>query len=164
MGRVLAPYGVHGWVKVRTFTTAPAGLLAHRAWWLTKDESVCREFAVLEARQHSDTVVARLDGLTRRDEAMPWRGAMVAVPRAALPEPGAGEVYLADLVGLAVVNRAGANLGCITGLVETGAHPVMRVALEGVGAGERLIPLTPAHVDAIDLGLGRIVVDWQLDY
>jgi 16S rRNA processing protein RimM len=166
MGRLLAPYGVHGWVKARTFTGAPAGLLAYRAWWLAKDESAWREFAVLEARQHSDTVVARLDGLTRREEVMPWRGAMVAVPRAALPAPGAGEVYLADLVGLAVVNRAGASLGCVTGLLETGAHPVLRVTREavGVGAGERLIPLTPVHVDAIDFELRRIVVDWQLDY
>jgi 16S rRNA processing protein RimM len=102
--------------------------------------------------------------LTQREEVLPWRGAMVAVPRAALPAPGAGEVYLADLVGLAVVNRAGADLGCVVGLLETGAHPVLRVAHEGVGASERLIPLTVAHVDAIDLDLGRIVVDWQLDY
>jgi 16S rRNA processing protein RimM len=164
MGRVLAPYGVHGWVKARGFTALPAGLLAYRAWWLAKDESTWREFAVLEARQHADTVVARLEGLTRREEVMPWRGAMVAVPRAALPAPGTGEVYLADLVGLAVVNRAGADLGTVTGLLETGAHPVLRVAEGGAGAGERLIPLTPVHVDAIDLELGRIVVDWQLDY
>jgi 16S rRNA processing protein RimM len=163
MGRVLAPYGVHGWVKARTFTTSPAALVAYRAWWLAKDES-WREFAVLEARQHANTVVARLDGLTRREEVMEWRGAMIAVPRAALPELVAGEVYLADLVGLAVVNRAGADLGCVTGLLETGAHPVLRVARQGVGAAERLIPLTAAHVDAIDLGLRRIVVDWQLDY
>jgi 16S rRNA processing protein RimM len=164
MGRVLAAYGVHGWVKARTFTTSPAGLLAYRAWWLAKDDGVWHEFAVLEAREHADTVVARLEGLTRREEVMPWRGAMVAVPRAALPAPGAGEVYLADLVGLAVVNRADVDLGCVIGLLETGAHPVLRVAREGVGGGERLIPLTAAHVDAIDLAAGRIVVDWQLDY
>ena len=164
MGRVLAPYGVHGWVKARAFTTSPAGLLVYRVWWLAKDESAWREFAVLETRQHADTVVAQLDGLTQREEVLPWRGAMIAVPRAALPAPSTGEVYLADLVGLAVVNRAGANLGRVKGLLETGAHPVLRVARVGEGSGERLIPLTPAHVDAIDLQLGRIVVDWQLDY
>jgi len=164
MGRVLGPYGVHGWVKARTFTASPAGLIGYRSWWLAKDTGAWREFAVVEARRHADTVVASLEGLTRREEAMPWRGAMVAVPRTALPAPGAGEVYLADVVGLAVVNRAGAILGRVTGLLETGAHPVLRVAAEGAGADERLIPLTPAHVDAIDLELGRIVVDWQLDY
>jgi len=164
MGRVLAPYGVRGWLKVRTFTASPTGLLAYGAWWLAKDDRPAREFRVLEARQHSDTVVAQLEGLSGREEVMPWRGATIAVPRAALPPPGTGEVYLSELVGLTVINRAGAALGTVTGLLETGAHPVLRVAGEGTEGRERLIPLTPVHVDAIDLTLGRVVVDWQLDY
>jgi 16S rRNA processing protein RimM len=162
MGRVLAPYGVQGWLKARSFTASPEGLLRYRAWWLSRGDAGWREFSVLEARQHADTIVARLEGLARREEAAPWRGALVAVPRAALPAAGAGEVYLADLVGLTVVNRAGATLGPVNGLLETGAHPVLRVA--GVNGGERLIPLTPAHVEAIDLELRKIVVDWELDY
>jgi 16S rRNA processing protein RimM len=164
MGRVLAAYGVHGWLKVRTFTALPAGLLAHRAWWLAKDGGAWQKFAVLEARQHSDTIVALLEGLKEREDVAPWRGATIGIPRAALPAPGAGEVYLADLVGLTVVNRAGATLGRVSGLLETGAHPVLRVACDGGEGGERLIPLTPAHVDSIDVALARIVVDWQLDY
>ena len=164
MGRVLAPYGVRGWLKARAFTASPAGLLAYRAWWLTKGDGACREFKVLEARQHSDTVVAQLEGLSEREEVMPWRGSTIAVPRAALPPLGAGEVYLGELVGLTVVNRSGATLGRVTGLVETGAHPVLRVAGDGEGPGERLIPLVPAYVDAIDPGEARIVVDWPLDY
>lgn len=164
MGRVLAPYGLRGWLKARTFTASPAGLLAYRAWWLGKDDDVWREFTVLEARQHADTVVAQLDGLSVREQVGAWRGANIAVPRAALPPLGAGEVYLSELVGLTVVNRSGATLGRAIGVLETGAHPVLRVARDGGESGERLIPLVPAYVDAIDLGLARIVVDWPLDY
>ena len=36
MGRVAAPYGVHGWVKVLPLTAAPETLLAHRQWWIRK--------------------------------------------------------------------------------------------------------------------------------
>jgi 16S rRNA processing protein RimM len=164
MARVLGPYGIRGWLKARTFTASPAGLLAYRVWWLGKNDGVWREFSVLEARQHADTVVAQLDGLSVREQVAPWRGASIAVPRAALPARGADEVYLAELVGLTVVNRAGETLGRATGVVETGAHPVLRVARAGGESGERLIPLVPAYVDAIDLGLARIVVDWPLDY
>jgi len=164
MGRVLAPYGLRGWLKARTFTASPAGLLAYPAWWLGKDGVAWREFTVLEAREHSDTVVAHLDGLSVREQVVPWRGASIAVPRAALPALGAGEVYLAELVGLTVVNRMGATLGRATGVLDTGAHPVLRVAREAGEAGERLIPLVPAYVDAIDLAHARIVVDWPLDY
>jgi 16S rRNA processing protein RimM len=165
MGRVLGPYGVQGWIKARTFTASPDGLLAYRTWWLaTGDDRWC-EFAVLEARVHADGLVARLEGVSRREEVAPWRGASIGVPRDSLPALIAGEVYLADLVGLAVITRSGVKLGRVGSVLETGAHPVLRVAAEGSGDRvERLIPLAPVYVDAIDVTGGRIVVDWQPDY
>jgi 16S rRNA processing protein RimM len=165
MGRVIGPYGVQGWIKARTFTASPNGLLAYRAWWLATSDDRWREFAVLEARVHADSMVARLEGLNRSEEVAPWRGASIGVPKAALPALAAGEVYWADLVGCAVVNRSGVTLGRVGGVLETGAHPVLRVAVDGRSDdGERLIPLVPAYVDAIDVAEARIVVDWQPDY
>jgi 16S rRNA processing protein RimM len=49
----------------------------------------------------------------------------------------------------------------VAGLRDTGAHPVLRGESDG---GERLIPMVPAYVDAIEPAAGRIVVDWQEDY
>jgi 16S rRNA processing protein RimM len=165
MGRVTAPYGVQGWIKVRAYTAQPDGLLAYPAWWLTSSADRWREFAVREARVHGATLVARLDGLDQREEAARWRGADVGVPKSLLPALAAGEVYWADLVGLAVINRSGVVLGRVTAVLETGAHPVLRVAPEGgTAAGERLIPLVPACVDALDVAGDRIVVDWQPEY
>lgn len=161
MGQVYAAYGVRGALKIRSFAASPESLIAHKTWWLSH-ESDWREFAVLESRGQSGAVVARLNGLDDREEALRWRGAEVAVPRAALPPPAEGEVYLADVVGLAVVNRSGAILGRVAGFIETGAHPVLRVAAEGSGT-ERLIPLVPAYVDAIDVAAARVVVDWPSD-
>lgn len=162
MGRILAPYGVHGWLKVRSFTGSPEGLLAYRNWWLAAKGGTWRRFQVLAARTHSDLVLAQLEGLNRREDAAGWRGASVGVPREVLPVLAPGEVYLADVLGLEVVNREGVALGRVTGLVETGAHPVLQLGLED--QPQRLIPLVPARVDAIDLAAGRIVVDWQPDY
>jgi len=165
MGRVTAAYGVQGWIKARAFTALPDGLFAYRTWWLATSDGEWREFAVLEARVHADAVVARLEGLNRREEAASWRGAEIGVPRASLPALGAGEVYLRDLVGLAVVNRAGVTLGRVASVLDTSPHPVLRLTGEtGNGGSDRLIPLVPAYVDAIDLAGARIVVDWQLDY
>jgi ribosomal 30S subunit maturation factor RimM len=39
---------------------------------------------------------------------------------------------------------------------------VLRVG--GADGRERMIPLVPAHVDAIERAGQRIVVDWELDY
>src|SRR5437867_1660753 len=81
MGRVIGPYGVQGWIKARTFTASPDGLLAYRAWWLATGDSQWREFAVCEACVHADGLVARLEGPNRREEVAHWRCADVGVPR-----------------------------------------------------------------------------------
>jgi 16S rRNA processing protein RimM len=166
MGEVLAAYGLRGWLKARTFTASLSGLIGYPSWWLTRSEASgdWREFAVREARVHGDAVVARLEGFSAREDVVPWRGASIAVPRPALPPLQAGEVYLADMIGIEVVNRQKTILGTVVGLIETGAHPVLRVVGEGRQPAERLIPLVPVYVDAIDLALRRMVVDWPADF
>jgi 16S rRNA processing protein RimM len=159
MGRVLAPYGVQGWIKLRAFTGSRDALIRQRRWWLARDGEGWREFGLVEARRHADTLLARLDGLSEREDAAAWQGAAIAVPRAALPKLAEGELYLADLIGLAVVNRQGDPLGRVAGLLETPAHAVLQI--EGEGGTEELIPLVPAYVDAIEMSDGRIVVDWR---
>ena len=165
MGRVLASYGVQGWIKARAFTAAADGLLAYKTWWLTAMDGRQRCFRVREARVHAGALLACLEGLSAREEAASWRGATIGVPREALPALGAGEFYLNDLVGLDVVDRRGERLGCVVGVLETGAHPVLRVRAGANKDGvERLIPIVPAYVEAIDLAAGRIDVDWDADY
>jgi 16S rRNA processing protein RimM len=164
MGRVLAPYGVRGWIKVQAFTGSPAALLDYDRWWLAPraGHETWQEFPVASARLHGKTVLAELSGVADREAAAAWRGSLVGVPRDALPPAGKGQVYWADLMGLTVINRGGETLGKVAGLLDTGAHPVLRVATED--GHERLIPLSPAHVDAIEPRAGRIVVDWQSDF
>lgn len=169
MGRLLAPYGIKGWVKVRPYTAAPEALLEYKTWWLATTSGAAgaakgswTDFRVSEARPHANTLVAELSGLSTREEAMSWRGALVGVPRTKLPKTAKDEYYWAELIGLEVVNRSAQVLGRVIGLLESGAHPVLRVV--GDDGLERLIPLVPVFLDAIDPAAGRIVVDWQLDY
>jgi 16S rRNA processing protein RimM len=164
MGRVLAPYGVKGWLKARPFTVSLATLLDYNQWWLAaRDGSdAWKAFSVLSARCHADTLLAELEGLPDREAAAAWRGALIGVARATLPDLREGEIYWADLIGFVVVNRAGDVLGRVTGLLDTAAHAVLRVADED--GSERLIPLVPAYLDAIEPDAMRIVVDWQRDY
>ena len=77
MARVLAPYGIQGWIKARPYTASIATLLDYRTWWLApaRNAEAWREFAVRAARQHGDTLVAALDGLTDREASLQWRRA-----------------------------------------------------------------------------------------
>lgn len=171
MGRVTAAYGVRGWLKVRAFTTVPEALLSYPTWWLTARGGGSEvAHRVLEARMHSDFVIARLEGLDSREQAVAFNGAEVSVPRDQLPETGDDEVYWSDLADCEVVNRNGERLGKVAEVQGTAAHPILRVrsgeAVGGIEGKEieRLIPVVPAYVLGIDLEANRIDVDWEADY
>ena len=166
LAQVQAPYGVQGWVRIRSYSGEPDALLRYEKWWLRPAGSDSwREVARVDGRVHSGSVLALLDGIDTREQALALRGAEVGVPREAMPAPPPGEIYWADLVGLTVVNREGVALGQVVAIQEYGGHPVMRVAPAAEERRtERLIPYVTAHVDAIDLPARRIEVDWQPDY
>ena len=159
MGRILAPFGIKGWVKVQPNTAAIRNLLDYRTWWVGS-EGGWREIAVAEAKVQGDTVVARLAGCEDRDAAAALRGKTVAVPRAALPAARSGEYYWADLIGLAVVNAGSQQLGSVVGLLQTGANDVLVVQ----GERERLIPFIADVIRNVDLASGVIQVEWGADY
>ena len=166
MAQVQAPFGVQGWIRIRPYSGAPDAMLDYKQWWLRPAGSESwREVARLGGRVHSGAVLAQLDGVATREDALALRGAEIGVPRAAMPALAQDEIYWADLVGLDVVNREGVALGQVVAVQEYGAHPVMRVAPEsGEQRAERLIPFVAAHVDEVDMAAHRIVVDWQPDY
>ena len=159
MGRISAPFGVKGWVKVQPNTAAPRNLLSYKTWWVGPDGG-WQETAVAEARVQGRTVVAKLEGCDDRDAASALRGRTVAVPRAALPGTRGDEHYWADLIGLEVVNESAQALGQITGIVETGASDVLVVS----GERERLIPFIAEVVREVDLAAGVMRVRWDADY
>lgn len=163
MGRVAAPYGVRGWLKVQPFTGAVDALLDYATWWLApRGRGEPEPHRLLEGREHSGQVIARLEGVATREEAAAFSGAEISVPREALPEAEDDEVYWSDLVGLAVVNRGGETLGTVESVRDNGAHPILRVV--GAEGGERLIPFVPVYVKGVDLEANRIDVDWEVDY
>lgn len=165
MGRIAAPFGVRGWVRVVPWSESPDTLLEHGVWALRANgDGAWRDVEVVEAKAQGPGIVALLAGVDTREAAAALRGLEVGIPRGALAEPAAGEHYWTDLEGLEVVNRAGQSLGRVVGVAGNGAHPILRVAAESGQGQERLIPYVPVYVDRVDVAGGVIVVDWQPDY
>jgi len=166
MARVLAPYGVHGWVRLRPFSGEPDALLGYARWWVRPvGADAWQEVGRIGGRMHSGAVLAEIEGIATREAALALRGAEVGVPRSSMPALKHGEIYWTDLVGLDVVNREGARLGQVVAVQDYGAHPVLRVASGNEATRtERLVPFVAAHVDRVDLPARRIEVDWQPDY
>jgi len=166
LGRVAGPWGVKGWIKVTPYADTPADLCGLTPWSLRRGET-WQEYEVAEARPHGVRVVARLVGCDDRDAAAALKGSEIAVPRDALPAPGADEYYWADLIGLKVVNLQDEVLGEVAGLMGTGANDVLRVTGmrgDAQGGRERLVPCVAHVIREVDLSRGEIRVDWGLDW
>lgn len=159
MGRIVAPYGIKGWIKVQPFTESPHGLLQYAAWQVGR-EGAWQERVVESAKPHGASVVAKFPGIENREGAAALQGQRIAVSREGFPAPAAGEFYWADLIGLRVVNAAGVMLGTVSRLFETGANDVMVVK----GDRERLLPFIGPVIRQVDLSSGVIQVDWEADY
>jgi 16S rRNA processing protein RimM len=160
VGRIGRPYGLRGWSHVESWMDPPEGLLQLRHWRLSWAERPGSDVVVAEARAHGRSFVARLEGCTTPEQAAACTGATIEASRAALPALGADEIYQADLIGFAVRNLEGADLGVIDHILDAPAHPVLVLK----GERERLLPLTPLHVQRLDRAARVAWVDWPEDF
>jgi 16S rRNA processing protein RimM len=89
-----------------------------------------------------------------RERARRISGKGIWVDRSLLPPLGPDEVYLADLIGLEVVDAGGAVLGRVTSIAKAGMQEFLVV--EGGGAGSQWIPTTAGFLSEVDVGAGRL--------
>ena len=180
VGRVLDAWGIKGWLKILPHSTDPKALFAAKSWFLQVPDTKFRPgfsaFAgtvsidIDEAKTHSDSVVAKIDGVEDRSDAEVLRGCRIFLPRSAFPEASKDEYYWVDLIGLDVVNREGIALGFVRDLMATGPNSVLCVEYQASledgssKAEERMIPFVSAYVDSVDIAGKLITVDWQPDY
>ena len=80
------------------------------------------------------------------------RGAELAVPRDQLPPAGEDEYYEFQLVGLAVEEEGGRQLGSVAALIPGPANDVLELD-SGL-----LLPLVGACIQQVDLAAGRILI------
>ncbi|MGF6608640.1 16S rRNA processing protein RimM [Paraburkholderia sp. WSM4175] len=172
VGAIVDAYGLKGWVKVAAHADAGQGgdvLLSAKRWWLLKGQQR-KSAPSLQAKTHSDSVVARLGGVVDRDTALALRGSRVYIGRSEFPALEADEFYWVDLIGLDVVNLAGLNLGKVASMIDNGAQSVLRIEYPATDkngkpvAGERLIPFVGVFVKTVDQAAKQIVVDWEANY
>src|SRR5580658_2272079 len=142
LGRILAPHGIRGWLKVQSFADPPEALLQHRAWQLRLPDGSERSERVREVQWDGLHLRVALEGIPDRTAAEGLGSAEIAVTRDELP---AGEHYRSDLVGFEVRNLEGVSLGTLDHFIDTPANAVMVVR----GDREYWVPVTAQHLRAV---------------
>jgi 16S rRNA processing protein RimM len=155
LGQFGAAHGVRGEVRLRSFTSEPEAITAYGPL----EDEAGRVFEIEALRPAKDHFVVRLAGIRDRSAAERLANVKLYVPRERLPAPvAADEFYHADLVGLAVVDRAGEKLGTVIAVHNFGAGDLIEVRSDA-GGNTELLPFDEANVPAVDIANRRIVVD-----
>lgn len=165
MGRIVAPYGIYGWLKVHPDTETLDSLFDYPAWWLGRGGQ-WQKFVVEAAKVHGNTLLVKLQGVSDRDAAFAFKGQQVSVPRDQLPETDENEYYWSDLIGLQVTNQQRVALGEVVDVFETGANDVLVVkqAEDQQAARERLLPFVAQVVLEVNLAAKTMLVDWDPEF
>lgn len=162
IGKIGAPYGVKGWVKVTTYTDEIEGVFDYTPWLLG---DAGKEYTVDHWRTHNKGVVAKLVGVETRDDAESIKNLDVSIKAQQLPQLADDEFYWRELVGMKVVTESGYDLGVVKEMFETGANDVMLVRAnpnDAFGQKERMLPyLYEQVIKKVDKQARTITVDWD---
>lgn len=156
LGYISGVHGVKGWVKVFSYTQPKEAILEYQPWFV--GDQTCE---VIQGRTQGQKLVAQLQGIDTRDQAVELIRQEISVYRNQLADLDDGEYYWTDLEGLDVYNKDGQHLGQVDRIMATGANDVLIVK----GDRERLIPFVQGqYITAVDIESSRLDVDWDPEF
>ncbi len=152
IGRAGAPHGVRGELRIFPLTDYPERFQGMERVYVGEDL-----LPITGVRYQNEKILLRFAGFDSREKAAALTGRFLSVDRAEAVPLAEGEYYTFDIIGLAVSDEAGQDLGTVTEVIQTGSNDVYVVSKKGQAA-QTLVPALKSVVREIDLAGGRMVV------
>lgn len=154
VAQIVGSHGVHGRVKLKSFTEVPEDVFGYMP--LT-DEKGTKPLTLAMTGTGKDHFLASVEGVKDRNAADALKGLRLYVDRDRLPAPeDEDEFYHADLIGLEAVTESGDVFGTVKALYDFGAGDMVEFALPN---GKTVfVPFTKACVPVVDVKAGRLIV------
>jgi 16S rRNA processing protein RimM len=157
VGRLVAPQGLRGEVRVLPLSDFPERFTRAGRRWLRRPGGTARPVELRGGRMlpGKDLFVVRLEGIDSREAAEAAVGEELLVLASDRPRLAKGEFHLMDLVGLEVrLLESGERIGQVTDLLHAG-NDLLEVELEAARGGRRLlVPFVTAIVPRVELAEG----------
>ena len=152
VGRVLAPRGPAGEVKVEVISDSPARFSKGSVLYLKgQTHRIQRSY-----RLPRGTMALKLEGINSRNEAEGLRDCFLTVSEDMTPPLPEGEYYHFQIIDMSVYTRKLEYLGQITQILPTGSNDVYVVSHEDE---ELLIPAVDEVIVEVDVAQGTMTVD-----
>jgi len=153
VGRILRPHGIRGDLLVDPYSESIRSIEAESQVFIGSPEN---SRTVLSIRSHRSHMILRIEGSADREAAEAFRGHELFIPTQTAEPLPEGVYYRWQILGLAVVEAEGQQLGTVTDILETGANDVYIV--RGDGPRELLLPAIESVILEVDLEEGRLLV------
>ncbi len=154
MATIGAAHGIKGEVRVKTFTGDPMALGDYGPL----HDAEGRTYTVAALRPAKTVLVVRFREIASREAAEAATGTALYVDRSALPDDlGEDEFYHADLIGLAVRDETGGEIGRVAAMQDFGGGDIVEIAL--AGGRTAMVPFTLAAIPEISIAGGFVRID-----
>lgn len=154
VGRLGRAHGVRGEVRLDPLGGLPRGLEGYTRFYLG-DRNGSRIVALESWRPSGRHLLVKLDGVDTPEAVRAVSGATLYVVRAEMPPLEPGEYYHVDLLGCAVRDEEGRDLGSVVDVLATVSYDLLVV---DSGGREWMVPVVDQHVPTLDLERRVIVV------
>lgn len=124
VGKIVAPQGIRGDVRVQTYSEKPSDFREFRVQSAKFDAN---DFKFVRIVPNSSVIIAHIAGFDDRNAAETLRGVELFIDRDSLPATRNGEYYQADLIGFSVL-RDGEKIGTVAGFQNFGAGDIIEMA------------------------------------
>lgn len=151
VGRVLAPVGLAGDIRIQPLTDVVGLFSKGRGLWLRGER-----FEVERAQRRKGQLHVKLSGVDSREAAEALRGEAIEVPKSLLEPLPEGQYYRFQIIGMQVYDAGRGYLGEVRQVLATGGNDVYVVEGE---RGEVLLPAIDDVIKEVDVAGGRMTVD-----
>ncbi len=147
-GEIVNTHGIHGEVRIVPWADSPEFLCRFSTLYVDG-----AAIALASSRVHKGSVIARFQGVDTVEQAMTLKGKVVQLRRAdaKLPE---GSFFIADIIGLPVIDEEGHELGVLKEVLSPSVQQVYVVE----GEREIMIPAVPSFILETNIQGGYIKV------
>jgi 16S rRNA processing protein RimM len=174
VGLIRKAQGIRGEVVIEPLTDKPDVIFAtgSRVFAGTSDgdlaivkdvrgEEETPTLTVSGSKPFKKGLIVQFEELQDRDSAELWRGRYLLAPFSELPPLQEDQVYLHDLIGMAVVNASGERLGAVTTFYELPQGILLDVQTT---RGSVMIPYRPEIIVRTDIQARSIVINDTLGF
>lgn len=162
VGKILKTIGLDGWVRMSIMTDFPDRFVPGAEFHFQTRAGSPVPCAIAEVRDHyaGDILEIRFAGLESRDEAMPFTGAYLVIPKSKREPSDDSSFYPDEIQGLDILSPAGKKVGTVKKLEADAPSPYLVVDTDEFG--EVLIPFRKVFFAEISKKKARLRLSQEL--